>query len=233
MAWVAPVVAGAASLIGGAMAARGERDANESNVNLNRENRDFQKMMSDTAVQRRIADLKAAGLNPMLAYHGAADSPPTSAAVVRNENAGAPAAAAGMASSALAAMQQKAIVAQIENTQASTAKTNAEAELIRAQGPYSARNAEVQSLTLDRQFQILGVNLEKAIADRDISKIDSTELRPLIVKYQDLLNQAEKLGLSEREATAKFFKEFPQARAVKFILDSAGSVGDVVRKGPR
>ncbi|QXP08143.1 MAG: DNA pilot protein [Arizlama microvirus] len=83
-----PLIGAASNLIGGHSAKKAQEKANQQNIALQREQRDWETQMSNTAYQRSTADMLAAGLNPMLAYsQGGANTPNVSAATVQAEDA--------------------------------------------------------------------------------------------------------------------------------------------------
>lgn len=68
----------------GVASAFGQDAANEQNMRLSRDQMSFQERMSSTAHQRQVADLRAAGLNPILSANAGASAPSGSLAEVKN-----------------------------------------------------------------------------------------------------------------------------------------------------
>lgn len=114
--------------IGGGIDLAGGLLANAASAHQAHLNRRFVKNMSNTAHQREVADLKAAGLNPALAYGmGGASTPGGSSAPQENVGSDAVNGATSAASSAMNAMANKVSILKMG---AEIKKTSAEAEFL-------------------------------------------------------------------------------------------------------
>lgn len=129
------LISAGASLIGGFLGMKGQQEANDANI-------DFQREMATTQYQRQVEDLRLAGLNPALGIaHGSAGAAVPNPAV-KNVMEG--------LSSALMAQ------AQIDNLTASARKTNAEAFITESLGYEQAR------ATFERTVQQVGLTAQQA-----------------------------------------------------------------------
>ena len=73
------------SAVGGLFGYKGQKDTNVASAAQAKQQMDFQERMSNTAIQRRMADLKKSGLNPILAGGKEASSPAGQQAPVGNK----------------------------------------------------------------------------------------------------------------------------------------------------
>lgn len=209
MAWVWPALAAGTAIYSAVSANKSRKQTNEQEVEL-----------ANTAVTRRMADLKRAGINPALAYTNASAGASTPNLESYNYE---PIASAGREvndayTSSFARtnmkMQNGLLAAQTAASAAQARLTNAEASIREAAVPYGAGDAQRRSQMLDIEMQQLAAATSSAISKADIdwnakqmsdlSLAQQRAIQPLLLEYQELLNQGEKLGLSQKEVDAKF-----------------------------
>lgn len=123
-----PTGAGFGGAIGGGLDGMLSQQAtNSQNADMAQSQMDFQAYMSNTSYQRAVADMKAAGLSPMLAYHqGGASTPVGAMATMQN-----PATSGAQVAGTYSQIAQNA--ANLENIKADTTLKGAQTHAAEAQ----------------------------------------------------------------------------------------------------
>lgn len=140
----------AAAGIGAAVSAWGQREANKTNQAISGGQMAFQERMANTTYQRGMTDMKAAGLNPMLAYmQGGAPAPQGASSTAQNTMSG----MTGLAATAIDTLRLKnetaQAKAQLELTQNSAKNTLAQTSKLQEEQNYISK----QSLDYDKGAQ--------------------------------------------------------------------------------
>lgn len=202
----------------------GTKDTNDTNIDLSRENRDFQERMSSTAYQRAVGDMQKAGLNPMLAYsQGGASAPVGSMPQIQN----ALGAAVSGAQQGVAMMQA---AAQIKQSEAQTAQLEAGTRKI------DSETMEKELNTARAYSDLYKVHTDTGKSDAERRRTEEDAQNIEVERRQKLLDlqrgkETFSADVARRRAESQLsVYDLPKAKAEADFYSGSGQLSPYVRQ---
>lgn len=166
------------SIAGGGISSASQAAANETNIKIAAQNRRFQERMSSTAYQRAVADMKAAGLNPAMAYMSGGASSPAGSSTTVEPTLGK--LGQGVSSAAGVAMEAASRRATIDQIRATTEKTAAETAQLKLESLSRLAMLDAQVANFGANMRLTGARETQQLAETDFYRRSDTPRMALL-----------------------------------------------------
>lgn len=171
MGWASAITGGIASVAGSIYSAKQSQKSADKQM-------DFQANMSNTAYQRAMADLRAAGLNPILAARAPASTPGGAMATIPDIGASFAQGMQASSSAFNAQTQRNTSDAQIDKLAQDVKLSQAQTDLVKAELPKIAE--EIKRIKADTGFKQAITAIPRLVSDlvdsiRSLGHIGNTE----------------------------------------------------------